>query len=115
MTATRPGFAALAIAAACRSVAVNELALQQIELRSAGALLQGRATARQTWIGHEIMVRAEWCVLARFDAMVIAHRVGHPALHIVLEIRDHNLVEDLLVDGRVIDWDQHLEPPVHVA
>src|SRR5215470_9900163 len=103
MTATRPGFAALAIAAACRSVAaVNASTLHEIEFRGLGALLQSGAAARQAGVGHEIMVRAEWCVLARLDAMILAHRVRHPALHIVLEIRDHNLIEDLLMHGRVL-------------
>src|SRR5215475_1947155 len=115
MTATRPGFAALAIAAACRSVAVNASTLHEIELRCPGTLLQSRATARQTGVGHEIMVRAEWCFLARLDTVIVAHRIRYPALHIVLEIRDHNLIEDLLVHRRVLDRHQHLQAAVHVA
>src|SRR6185312_860431 len=115
MTATRPGFAALAIAAACRSVAVNGSALHQIQLGSLGALLQRGATARQTGVGHEIMMRAEWWVLAWFDTMIRARGVRDPALHIVLEVRDHNLIEDLLMHGRVLDRQQGLETPIHVA
>ena len=42
-------------------------------------------------------------ILARFDAVVVPVRVGHPALHVVLEVRDHDLIENLLVHGRVLD------------
>src|SRR4051794_8336622 len=68
------------------------------------------ATAGQARVCHEILVGVEgFLALARFYA--IRGPVGQqfPALFIVLEIRDQDLIEHLLVHGRIEDRTQHLD------
>src|SRR5665648_390576 len=75
-----------------------------------------RAAAGQAWIGHEIVLGAERLVVRR-RRHTLGAAVGHhpPALQIVLEIRHHDLIEDLLVHCRVIDRHHGLYPAVKVA
>src|SRR4051794_12331180 len=73
----------------------------------------GAAASRQARIGHEICVRAEG-VLINYDAMVDAVGCQVPALRLVLQVGDHDLVEDLLVDRWIFDRHQRFDPAVEV-
>src|SRR3954452_17577168 len=71
------------------------------------------ATARQTRIGHEIFVDVERFFARRgLYARRTAVRQDLPALLVVLEIRQHDLPEHLLVHGRIEDRAQSLDPAV---
>jgi len=48
-------------------------------------------------------------------AFITCIRLHIPALRLVLEQRDHDLVEDLLMDGRILDRNQRLDPAIEVA
>src|SRR5262249_61581892 len=62
------------------------------------------AAARQAWIGHEVLVRVER-LLAVGGCDTRGRAVGQerPARFVVLEVGDHDLVEHLLVHGRIMD------------
>src|SRR5947209_6885681 len=81
-----------------------------------GRVFKRFSTAGQAWIGHEIFMGIErlltGCGLyARRGAV----RQELPALLIVLEIGHHDLVEHLLVHGRIEHRAQHLDATVEVA
>src|SRR5689334_19957582 len=62
------------------------------------------ATAGETRIGHEIFMRIEGFLTRRgLYARRTAVRQEPPALLVVLEIGDHDLVEHLLVHRRIQD------------
>src|ERR1700687_5777159 len=73
-------------------------------------------TARQARICHKIFMGVEG-FLARCGlyARRAAIRQEFPALLVILEIRDHDLAEHLLVHGRIENWAQHLDPAVEIA
>ena len=72
------------------------------------------APAGQARIGHEIAVRGERPGTGR-DPPVVPVGAQGPALRLVLEVGDHDLLEDLPVHRRVLDRHQRLDAPVHVA
>src|SRR3546814_11158652 len=72
-------------------------------------LLQGRAAAGQAGIRHEVSVRAER-LRRRAHAPEGSLRLENPALRLVVEIGDHDLVEELLVARCVLDGNQGLDP-----
>src|ERR1043166_7048854 len=78
--------------------------------------LERFATAGQARIGHEILVGIEGLLAG---GGLYAHRGPDwqelPALLVVLEVRDHDLAEHLLVHGRIENRAQHLDPAVEVA
>src|SRR5499433_4135690 len=78
--------------------------------------LQRLAAARQAWIGHEVLVRVER-LLAVGGLDTRGRTVGQerPALFVVLEVGDHDLLEHLLVYGRIVDRAQRLDSAVEVA
>src|SRR6202162_5662885 len=81
-----------------------------------GGVFKRFSTAGQAWIGHEIFMGIErllaGCGLyARRGAV----RQELPALLVVLEIRHHDLVEHLLVHGRIEHRAQHLDAAIEVA
>src|SRR5471030_565946 len=62
--------------------------------------LERFTTARQTRIGHEILMGVEWFLARRgLYARGTAIRQELPALLIILEISHHNLAENLLMHG----------------
>src|SRR3954454_3889821 len=73
--------------------------------REAGRrFLERFATARKTRIGHKILVRIEGLFPRRgLYARGTAVRQELPALLIVLEIRDHDLIEYLFMHRRIED------------
>src|SRR5476649_2558102 len=72
--------------------------------------LERFTTARQTRIGHEILMGVEGFLARRgLYARGTAIRQDLPALLIILEIRGHNLAENLLVHGGVENRRQHLD------
>src|SRR5687767_2864317 len=77
--------------------------------------LHGLASARQAGIRHEILVRVEG-LLARAGDDPLARARGQypPALLVVEEVRDHDLVEHLLVHRGVEDRQQHLDAAVEI-
>src|SRR5665647_1959230 len=78
--------------------------------------LERFTTARQTRIGHEILVGVERFLARRgLYARRTAVRQELPALLIILEIRHHNLAENLLVHGGVENRAQYLDPAVEIA
>src|SRR5260221_460634 len=78
--------------------------------------LERFSTARQTRIRHEILVGVEG-FLARggLYARGTAIRQDLPALLIILEIRDHNLAEDLLMNRRIENRAQNFNAPVEIT
>src|SRR5262249_9587122 len=56
-------------------------------------------------------------LLARGWFYAIRRAVGQqfPTLFIVLEVRHHDLIEHLLVHGRIEDWAQYLHTAVEIA
>src|SRR4029450_7862008 len=70
----------------------------------------------QAWIGHEIVLSAErFLVNGRMDAFRASVGPHAPALQIVLEVRYHDLVEDLLVHGWVENRHHGLDTAVEVT
>jgi hypothetical protein len=83
--------------------------------RKAGRLtVQGAATTGKAGVGHEVGVGAGGSS-ARRNAAVAAVGLEHPALRLVIEIGDHDLVQDLPMDGQVLDRHQRLDPTIQVA
>src|SRR5207248_196653 len=81
-----------------------------------GRVFKRFSTAGQAWIGHEIFMSIErllaGCGLyARRGAV----RQELPALLIVLEICHHDLVEHLLVHGRIEHRTQHLDAAIEIS
>src|SRR5262249_5551957 len=74
------------------------------------------AAAGQAWIGHEIVLSAErLLVLAGMEAFRASIGPHPAALQIVLEVRHHDLVENLLVHRWVENWHHGLDATVEVA
>ena len=73
-------------------------------------------TARKARICHKIFVGVEE-LFARGRLYARGTAVGQelPALLIVLEIRHHDLAEDLLVHGGIENRAQHFNAPVEIA
>src|SRR6476469_4755308 len=73
------------------------------------------ATARQTGVCHEIFVGVER-LFARCRLYARGCAVGQeaPALFVVVEIGDHDLVEHLLVHRRIEDRAQRFDPAVEI-
>src|ERR1700681_3394212 len=72
--------------------------------------LERFTTARQTRIGHEILVGVERFLARRgLYARRTAIRQDLPALLIILEIGRHNLAENLLVHRGVENRGEHLD------
>src|ERR1700731_234955 len=78
--------------------------------------LERFAAARQTWVGHEILVRIERLLAGcRFHTQRRAVRQEHPALLVILEIGNHDLIKHLLMHRRVDDRAQRLDATIEVA
>src|SRR5215475_11549851 len=78
--------------------------------------LERFSTARQTRIGHEILVGVEgFFARGRLYARGTAVRQELPALFVVLEIRDHNLTENLFVHRGIENRAQDLDTAVEIA
>src|SRR5262245_61459706 len=74
------------------------------------------ATAGKARICHEVFVGVEWLFARRgLDTRGGAVRQEVPTLLVILEIRDHDLVEHLLMDGRIENRAQRLDSPVEIA
>src|SRR5204863_2601830 len=66
--------------------------------------LQGAATARKRRIGHEIGMRGESiCVLGMRIADKAPVRLHIPALRLVFQLRHHDLIQHLLMDGGIFN------------
>src|SRR4030095_9766429 len=78
--------------------------------------LERLATSRQARVGHEILMGVEG-FLARGRFYAIRSAVGQkiPALFVILEISHHDLIEHLLVHGRIEDRAQDLDPAVKIS
>src|ERR1700760_2183486 len=78
--------------------------------------LERFSASRQAWIGHEIFVRVEGLFARRdLDTDRRAVRQEGPALLVVLEVGDHDLIEHLLVDSIVEDRAQRLDASLEIA
>src|ERR1700724_4791269 len=65
-------------------------------------MFEGFSTAGQTGVGHEVGMRIERLfVFRRFYARARTVRQDAVALLIIDQIRDHDLIEDLLMHGRI--------------
>src|SRR5262245_387202 len=83
---------------------------------SGGGLFKRFSTARQTRIGHEVLVRIEGLLARRrLYARRGPIRQDLPGLLVILEIGDHDLVQNLLVHGRIENRAHRLDPAVEVA
>src|SRR5271167_3988906 len=79
-------------------------------------LLERFSASRQARIGHEILVRIERLFAGRdLDARRGAVGQEGPALLVVLEVGDHDLIEHLLMDGGVEDRAQRLDAALEIA
>src|SRR5918994_6963110 len=75
--------------------------------------LERLATSGQARVGHEVLVRVERLLVpAGPDPLARAGGLYRPALLVVEEVREHDLIEDLLMHGRVDDRQQGLDAPV---
>src|SRR5471032_2166959 len=78
--------------------------------------LERFTTARQTRIGHKILVGVEGFLARRgLYARGTAIRQELPTLFVVLEIGCHNLAENLLVHRGIENRCQHFDPAVEIA
>src|SRR6266702_7387296 len=81
-----------------------------------GRVFKRFSTAGQAWIGHEIFMGIERLLAGcSLYARRCAVRQELPALLVVLEIGDHDLVEHLLVHGRIEHRAQHLDPAIELT
>src|SRR5579872_1979335 len=70
---------------------------------------------REAGVGHEVLVRRKG--LRRIptgNAAVSALGVHCPALRLVVDVGDHDLGQNLLVGGRVLDGYERFHPAVEV-
>src|SRR6266478_4138389 len=117
MTAIGGPFASRPWAGTAQPARADRLRAAALTNEAAGrGIFERFATARQARIGHEVLVGVER-FLAR--GRLYAHRgaIGQelPALLVVVEVRHHDLVEHLLVDRRIENRAQRLDPSVEVA
>src|SRR5437868_3234524 len=79
-------------------------------------VLERFATARQARIGHEVFMGVER-LFARRGLDTHRGAVGQevPALCIVFEVGNHDLVHDLLMHGRIGDRAQYFHPAIEIA
>src|ERR1700730_6406368 len=78
--------------------------------------LERFSASRQARIGHEILVRIERLFAGGdLDAGRSAVGKDRPALLVVLEVGDHDLIEHLLMDGGIEDRAQRLDAALEVA
>src|SRR5258708_40156660 len=101
----RTEFEPTSMTAACRDSALLSARGHMID--RARHVFHLLAPAGKAGVGHEILVRRERArvVPGRITA-IAAVAVQGPALRFVLEVREHDLLENLLVDGRVLDGRQ---------
>src|SRR5829696_6859562 len=91
-------------------------ALASLGERARARILERLSTSGQARIGHEVLVCVEWLLVpAGPDPLARTGGLYRPALLVVEEVRQHDLVEDLLMHGRVDDRQQGLDAPVEVA
>src|SRR5215470_2056276 len=113
-TATRADAARFAAVLRFAAGAGKALELAQREVRRLLLPLERAAAPRETRVDHEVGVRTE-----RFDpgseTDIASVGLKCPALHVVLHVGDHDLVEHLLMDGRVLDRHQGLDAVVEIA
>src|SRR3546814_607454 len=77
-------------------------ALAQHQPRRRPLARQGTAAPGEAGIGHEVVMGGEG-VRAGLHPLVAPVRLHDPTLRLVLQIGDHDLIENLTVDGRVLD------------
>src|SRR5262249_55330328 len=81
-----------------------------------GGVFDRFSTSRQARIFYEIILGGEgFLALRRFYSIWGAVGQKFPALFIILEVGDHDLIEHLLVHGRVEDRTEHLDATVEIA
>ena len=78
------------------------------------ASMQRAAPAGEARISHEIEMRARGFGSRTLSLPRIVG-VQEPALGVVVKVRLHNLIEDLLVHGRVLDWNQCFDAAIEVS
>ena len=83
----------------------------EAKLGNLAALLEGLAASRQARVGHEIIVQVEFVAVGRLQPGVTAVRIKPPALFIIDQVGDHDLVEQLGVDRRIVDRKHIFDPP----
>src|SRR6478735_3888440 len=95
---------------------IDSTVLQTLEQRLRARLLQRLAAARKARIGHEVGMGVEM-FLALGGDYALARSVGQDpvGLLVVDQIGDHDLVENLLVDGRIEDRQHDLDAAVEIA
>ena len=76
--------------------------------------VQRAAPAGEARISHEIEMRARGFGSRTLSLPRIVG-VQEPALGVVVKVRLHNLIEDLLVHGRVLDWNQCFDAAIEVS
>src|SRR3954467_12574042 len=103
----------------CASFTAGRRRLRPVETAYEAArrrVIERFAPTRQARIGHEIFVGVERLLaLGCFYAIRGAVGQKFPALLIVLEVRHHDLIEHLLVHGRIEDRTQYLYPSIQIA
>src|SRR6516165_12439206 len=97
-------------AAAGSSISVKDP--QPVVMRAVS--VQRTAPAREARVGHEINMRTQRLGPGE-ESLPRAIGAQDPALSVVVKVRLHDLVEDLLVHGRIFDWNQRFDPAVQVS
>src|SRR5260221_14408114 len=78
--------------------------------------LESTSPARQRRVGHEIGVRRERIGIRRLPVTLIGAVASHvPALRLVLEQRHHDLIQNLLMYGRVFDRNQCFNTSIEIS
>src|SRR5262249_7370001 len=113
-TATRPDAARFAVVLPFGAMAGKGSGLAQRQVRRLLRPLERAAAPRQTRIDHEVGVRTER-IDPGSETGIASVGLECPALHVVLQICDHDLIEDLLMDGRILDRHQGLDAVVEIA
>src|SRR6202042_3792562 len=86
------------------------LASRSDMLERARQILDLLASAGQRGVGHEVVVgRKRSLSVPSGRTMIGALGVEEPALSLVIEIGDHDLLQHLLMDGRVLHRHHNLD------
>ena len=71
-------------------------------------LVERAPLTRQTRVIHEVVMGTKWCGTSLVSGE-LAIRTKGPALQVIVYICDHDLIQDLLMNRMVLNWDERLD------